>query len=125
LYELTRRDGSRVEVHDGNAGDDREDAAVAAEDSVGDLIVLAAMEQRFDELQPAAAKRTSKDVECGGGHDRATGSAIHSRMPSPAVSIGARRNGSRPSQRRASDSSIQTNGLCGPICVRWQRSASS
>ena len=58
-----------VEVHDRDAVDDREDAALAAENAVLNVIAIAPMEHRRDEVEAAAAVRAPEDVERGNVHD--------------------------------------------------------
>src|SRR4029077_12032032 len=53
--------GGRLQMQNGNAVDDRKNAALAAEDAVLNLIAAAAMKQRRHQLQPAAAVRTAQD----------------------------------------------------------------
>ena len=146
----------RQQMQDRYAGDDREDAAMAAEDPVLDLVAADLIEERGDEREPAAAVRAAQEVECldvhGGlsdekhasvttaflsvssprssamtavcSHALSAGSPIRSSSDSPEL-IGSRRKCSIASQRLASAGSRRANGLPGPICVRWQRSAAS
>ena len=53
--------GGRLQMQHRDAVDDRENAALAAEDAVLNLIAAAAMKQRCHQLQPAAAVRTAQD----------------------------------------------------------------
>ncbi len=60
---IAGRGGVRPKVEHRNARNDREDAAVAPQNGVPDLVVLAPMEHRRHELESAAAVRTPQDVE--------------------------------------------------------------
>ena len=109
---LARRGRRRLQMQHRNAVDHREDAAVAAEDAVVDLVADRAMEQRG---RPARAgrrrygqRRMSRVSMCMSRSRRACSS-----IGSPVASSGARRKCSTPSQRRASSSSIRANGLFG------------
>jgi hypothetical protein len=55
--------GIRPKVEHRNARNDGEDAAVAPQNGVSDLVALAAMEHRAHELEFSAAVRTPQDVE--------------------------------------------------------------
>src|SRR5436190_97136 len=66
--------GTAVEVHDRNAVDDREDAALAAENAVLNVIAIAPMEHRRHEFETAAAVRAPEDVERGNVHGLREGS---------------------------------------------------
>ena len=60
----------QLQVEHRNAVHDREDAAVAAENSVADVVGARAVKHRSDRLEPAAAVRTSQDVEGRRVHNR-------------------------------------------------------
>src|SRR6185503_15337808 len=60
---LARLARARQQVEDRDAVDDREDAAVAAEDAVVNLLGRAAMEQRLDEREPSATVRAAEELE--------------------------------------------------------------
>ena len=55
------RAGQQVQHRD--AVDDGKDTAVAAENAVVNLVGAAAVKQRVDERQPAAAVRAAEDLE--------------------------------------------------------------
>ena len=54
--------GRRLQMQNRDAIDDREDAALAAEDAVLNLIAAAAMKQRCHQVQPTAAVGTAQDL---------------------------------------------------------------
>ena len=55
-------------MHDRDAVDNREDAALAAENAILNVIAIAPMEHRRDEVETAAAVRAPEDVEGGDVH---------------------------------------------------------
>src|SRR5439155_10423765 len=63
LHLVSRSRRVRLQVQHWDAVNDREDAAVAAENPVADLVAAAAVKQRLDQLQRSAAVRTSEDLE--------------------------------------------------------------
>ena len=56
-------------MHDRDAVDNREDAALAAENAVLNVIAIAPMEHRRHEVETAAAVRAPEDVERGHVHE--------------------------------------------------------
>ena len=68
LHELARGHGCRLEMHDRDSGDDGEDAAMAAEDAVDDVVAVAPMEVGVDELEASAAERAAEDIESFNPH---------------------------------------------------------
>ena len=57
-----------------NSGDDRKDAAMAAEDPVLDVVAADLIEERGDERESAAAVRAAEQVERFGVHGGLSGS---------------------------------------------------
>ena len=67
VFARGRRGGE--EVHHRNAVHDREDAAMAAEHAVENLVGFATMVERFDEFESAAAVGAAEEFEGPGVHD--------------------------------------------------------
>ena len=122
---VARRRRRRLRCSTGMPSTTRKDAAVAAEDAVVDLVAVAPVEQRVDQLEAAAAVRAAQDVErrahvqCGMG-DRLARACSSSGVAAAGERRAPELFGAQPAAarrpRRAS-----ANGLFGPICVRWQR----
>src|SRR5262249_43787661 len=78
---LTCLDGGWLQMQHRNAVDDREDATLASEDSVVNLIRDRPMEHRADQFEPCPAKRAPQNIEQFDVHRRSsTGSATVSRF---------------------------------------------
>src|ERR1700752_5457233 len=101
-------------MQNGNAVDEREDAAMAGQDARLEIVAAAAVKQGIDERQAAAAIRAAKEIQRGNVHVRiqssdftpSSSSGDSSRPP-----IVARRKYSVPSHSRASSSSTQVSGM--------------
>src|SRR5690242_15501226 len=105
-------------MHDRNAVDDGEHAALAAENAVLDVVALDLMKRRGDQIEVATTVGAPQDVEGTDVHELTTRSPSCSITESQPASSGERLNCSVPSRPRACCSVMCRSGWVGPICVR-------